>query len=148
MDTIRKLILQDHPDYDFNRYRFQPGDYITTQSGSRVLVEYSALDYISGYVLSRSLVYRSLGQSRIQYTDLPYFNKEEFVNRRPTINKTLKWNLFDFVHLDDGDMLVLLTECVGHQEFIAFVLQSENSYYLHTHIYVRNPYRDYVAYGF
>lgn len=145
MDVIKKLIRSKFPDYDFDRYRFKPGDYVITVDGARVLVKESALDYVTAYVLKRSLVYRELGEQRVYYKDLPYYDKDGFVNSTPKTSNSLKWNRFDFVHLGNGNMDVLLTEEIGHQRFYAFVLHSDMDYYLHTSVYVENPYKDYIV---
>lgn len=144
MDVLKKLILSKVPEYDFDRYRFKPGDYVRTVDGARVLVKESALEYVTAYVLKRSLVYRELGEQRVYYKDLPCYNKGEFVNKLPENTRSIKWSKFDFVHLEDGNMYVLLTDEVKHQGFYAFVLSSDMDYYLHTCVYVENPHKDYI----
>lgn len=141
MNIIQKAILAEYPDYDFNRYRFKAGDYVTTLDGAEVIVEYSALDYIQGYVIKRSLKYREKGSARIYYTDLPYYT--EFMNKEYKVSKSLKWEIFNIVR--DGNTVVLLTKEVGHQKFHGFVLETDNSYYLHTGIYLENPYAGYIS---
>lgn len=55
--------------------------------------------------------------------------------------------MYDFVHLDNGNITVLLSDKVGHQAFYGYVLSSENNYYLHTNIYLENHFKDYVMVG-
>lgn len=146
MDTLRKLILSKCPDYDFERYHFSSGDYVETLDGARILVTEPALEYTHAYVLVRSLKYREKGLQRISYKDLPYYKKGTFVNKLPKLNTSKKWKLYDLVFVDEYfDMIVLLDECIGHQRFYAYVISSENKYYLNTRIYIENPYKDYIA---
>lgn len=147
MDVIRKLILNKCPNYDFDRHRFESGDYVTTLCGAKIIVKNSALDYVDAYVLVRSLKFRERGLQRIYYDDLPYFAKSTFINKLPKTQSSLNWKIYDIVHLEFGNMTVLLTEEKGHQQFYAFVLSSDNNYYLHTSIYVENPYKEYIMQG-
>lgn len=145
MNIIERLIIKKCPNYDFNRYRFKSGDYVTTLCGAKIIVKESALEYVDAYVLNRSLKYREKGLQRVYYDDLPYFEESAFINKLPKIQSRVNWKLYDIVHLELGNMTVLLTEEKGHQQFYAYVLSSDNNYYLHTSIYIENPYKDYIA---
>lgn len=145
MNAIEKLLKSKYPDYDLERYRYKAGDIIRTEDGAMIVVEYSAIEHIQGYVIKRSLVFREKGPQRIEYTKLPYYKKEKFKSEEFKINKRLSWGLYDIVKTDT--MTVLLTKNVRHQEFYGYVLKSENEYYLNTHIYLVNPFKDYVKEG-
>ena len=144
LNIIDKLILQKYPDYDFDRYRYKAGDYVESICGAKMIVEYSAIEYVSAFVIRRSLQYRKYGQQRVYYKDLPYYAKGEFINGLPKVNETLYWNVYDIVYLEESNMRVLLTQEVKHQCFYGFVLETENNYYKHTSIYLENPYKQYI----
>lgn len=146
-DLIEKLILKKHPNYDFERYRFKAGDIVETLDGATIVVRYSACEYVEAYVIRKSLKYREKGLQNIKYDGLPYYKKGTFTNKLPKITRRLEWKVYDFVHLDNGNITVLLSDKVGHQAFYGYVLSSENNYYLHTNIYLENHFKDYVMVG-
>lgn len=146
MNIIWKLITKECPDYDFTRYRFNAGDLVTTLDGAVVVVDYSALKYVNGWVIRRGLKYRQLGEQHVLYDDLTYYKKGEFVSQPYPLSVSLKWKLYDFVKLDDY-VLLLIEEKDRKQSFYAYVLESENGYYKNTRIYIENPYRDYIVTG-
>lgn len=147
MNLMQKVILKEHPNYDPNRYRFKAGDFVTTLDGARICVKYSAIDYVVAYVMSRSLVYRTSGEQRVYYKDLPMIPKDGFINNVPKINESLQWSTYDIVRGDYANMLVLLYEELDRpQEFYGWVLSCENNYYLHMGVYIVNPYRNYILY--
>lgn len=76
MNAIEKLLKSKYPDYDLERYRYKAGDIIRTEDGAMIVVEYSAIEHIQGYVIKRSLVFREKGPQRIEYTKLPYYKKK------------------------------------------------------------------------
>lgn len=59
------------------------------------------------------------------------------------VSTSLKWSVGELRRVGDN-MLVPLTEETGFQDFYALVLDSKNTYYLKTHIAIRNPYVDYI----
>lgn len=144
MNMIQKLILKEHPNYDFTRYRYQAGDIVRTLDGALVVVEYSAIDYVSAFPVIRSLKYRNREFQRIPYSDLPYYKCGEFCAEQIKPKRKLKWSVGDIVENTNGDV-VLLTKETHSQGFHGYVLQSEQGFYLHTGIYIQNPYRDYVV---
>lgn len=141
-DIIRKVILAKCPDYDFDRYRFRYGDFVQTEDGAKLMVVESCLTYVKAFVLKRSLTIRVLGESKIFYENLPYYNKGNFKSVKYTINKSLLWKSGDVVQ--DNDFILLLCEDLGNQSFYAYVLETPYDYYKESKIYVVNPYRDYV----
>lgn len=144
MDIIRKLILKDHPDFDFDRHRFSAGDIVETKCGAVVVVRTGGLDFIEAYVYKRSIRYREFKLVKIPYEDLPYYKKGEFVSKPYKLNKKLKWQVGDIVLDPTYGTIGYLFQEVGHQRFYMFVLESDNSYYTHTGVYIENPYAGYV----
>lgn len=142
---IQKLILEECPNYDFDRYRFQPGDILKMSDGAIICVEYSALDYVSAFPLLRSMRVREKCWQKIYYSDLPYYQKGSFTSLDIIPINRLKWKVGDIVNMDKCDGKVLLTEedDMRPQTFIGFVLECENNYYTHTGIYIENPMKDY-----
>lgn len=144
LDILRKLILKEYPNYDFDRYHFDFGDIIECNDGSKVVCEYSTCEYIKAFVIRRGFKNRKIGYSNIYYEDLPYYSKKEgFTSLGANVSTFLKWTVGELRRVD-GNMLVLLTEETGFQDFYALVLDSKNTYYLKTHIAIRNPYVDYI----
>lgn len=144
-DIIRKLIRSECPDYDFDRYRFKSGDVVRLDCGAVIVVAESCLDYVRCYVHRRSLKYREFGEAKVDYTDLPYYPKETFVSHPYTTQKKLKWSVGDIVTDHAYATVGCLYKEVGPQEFYMYVLSTDNSYYLHTGVYIQNPYREYVT---
>ena len=143
MNLIEKYIKKKYPNYDFNRYSFQAGDCVETLDGALVIIEYSAIEYVNAFVIKRSMKFRERGEQRIYLSDLPNIRKGEFVNKDIKVSESIFWKPYMIVHLERGDMTVLLLEEVKHQGFYAYVLSSENSYYLNTRVYVENPWKEY-----
>lgn len=143
-DILRKLILKKHPNFDFNRYRYSPGDLIKLDDGAIVVVKEGALDYVDAYVYRRSVKYRFYSLVRILYEELPYYANGEFITEAYRLNKTLKWSVGDIVQDPSYGTIGYLFEEVGHQRFYMFVLEADNPYYVHTGIYLENPYKDYI----
>lgn len=143
MNVIQKLIMNQCPDYDFSRYRFREGDMVETLDGALVIVEYSALEYVSAFPIRRSMTCRKKEFQRVSYSNLPYYKKGEFKHKSYPISNSIFWKLGDIVR-DEPGYVVLLTKEDGDQKFSGFVLEAENEYYLHTRIYIRNPYAAYV----
>lgn len=143
VNIIRNLILKSNPDYDFNRYRFKPGDIVRTLDGAVIVVEYSALDYIKAFPIKRSISCKIRQFQRVHYNNLPYYEKDNFEPICIPITKSLCWKIGNII-VDEYGAKVLLFEEVEHQCFYGFVLETDNDYYLHTRIYVQNPYKDYI----
>lgn len=141
-----KMILKDHPDYDLERYRFKAGDVVRLNCGALLLVDYSAIEYASGYICRKSVLHRELKEERVSYDELPYFKEDEFVPYKFKLNTSLKWKVGDFIRDDRGTLMYLYHE-TDHQCFYGFVLESAQSYYLHTRVFVMNPYREFVLTG-
>lgn len=144
-DIIRKMILTECPVYDFDRYRFNSGDIVRLDCGAVIVVDESCLNYVRCYVHKRSLKYREFGEVKVNYTDLPYYPKGSFVSHSYTIQKKLKWSVGDIVTDPTYGTVGYLYKEVGFQEFYMYVLATDNNYYLHTRVYIQNPYRGYVA---
>lgn len=144
-DILRKLILKKYPNFDFNRYRYNPGDLIRLDDGAVVVVKEGALEYVDAYVYRHSLKYRYYNLVRIQYEELPYYVKGEFTTEVYKLNKTLKWRVGNIVQDPTYGAIGYLFEEVGQQRFYMFVLEADNPYYVHTGIYLENPYKDYVV---
>lgn len=144
-DIIRKLILRDCPNYDFDRHRFSSGDVVKLDCGAVIIVDESALTYIKGYVYKRSLKHREFGEVKISYDELPCYPKGEFKSYPYTVQKKLKWSVGDIVSDPNYGTVGYLYEEVRPQEFYMYVLETNNNYYLHTRVYIANPYRGYVA---
>lgn len=144
-DVIRKLILQDCPDYDFDRHRFKSGDLVKLDCGAVIVVTESGLDHVRCYVYKRSLRYRECGEIKVDYTDLPYYPKGSFTSHPYSIQKKLKWSVGDIVTDPTYGTVGYLYEEVRPQEFYMYVLESDNDYYKHTRVYIPNPYREYIA---
>lgn len=144
MNVLQRLILRDHPDYDFEQYHFRAGDMVKSLDGGLFIVDYSACEYVEAFPLVRTLTYRKKEFQRVYYTDLPYYRKGEFVNSEYPIKdeRIVKWEVGDIVCGEYGIVALLFQEC-GTQEFYGYVLDSDNSYYLHTRIYLPNPNRYY-----
>lgn len=142
--VIRNLILEKCPDYEFDRYRFKPGDIVKTLDGAIVVVEYSSISYISAFPIVRSMKFRKKEVQRINYKDLPYYDKGEFVNMSYKISKKVIWKVGDIVKSEYDDTVLLISEEDKKQQFVGFVLCTENSYYLHTKIILNSPTYGYV----
>lgn len=140
-----KIFSHYDEDYDPNRYHFNVGDVVKFDCGAIGIVRTAAVKWVDICIHKRSLVHRNFGVERVEYKDLPYVAKHEFIPAKYTINKTLKWHVGDVVEESNYGMIVYLYEETEHQCFYGFVLQSENKYYLHTGIYLPNPYRAYIA---
>lgn len=118
MNAINNLILSSVPDYDFNRYRYKAGDCVDLEDGARIIVEYSALEYVQAFVIKRFFKYPK-GEHRVPYSELPYYTKCDVPQlQSPVIHKSLKWKLWTVVPADEIDGSVLLIKDVGCQEFI------------------------------
>lgn len=145
MDILRKLILHECPDYDFDRYHFKSGDIVRTLDGAVICIKESALEYVEAFPVVRSMCIREKIWQRVPYTNLPYYRKGEFVNLSVKPTTSIKWKVGDFVYLDYEEGLALLTEehKDRYQAFYAYVLQCNNNYYLHTGIYIENPMKAY-----
>lgn len=142
VDCWRKMILEKYPNYDFERYRFKAGDCVKTNDNAIIIVKASALEYVTAYVIRRGFKYNKLGETDVQYSDIPYSKKGEFKSLPYKSNKSLKWRVSEIREIDG--MTILLYKEVEHQGFYGFVLKSEDPYYLNTGVYVRNDYRDYI----
>lgn len=144
LKIIQKLILEECPDYDFNRYRFENGDIVKTLDGAVICVEYSMLDCVKASPIKRSMKIREKKLQCVYYNDLPYYEKGKFNNSivvRP-INK-IKWSIGDIIEMDNMTMLLEDEDKDRVQSFCAYVLESKNNYYIHTHISIDNPMRHY-----
>lgn len=147
MNILEKLISKKCPGYDFNRYHFNKGDIVKLSCGAVIVVEYSCLEYVQAWIHKRSLTYRDFTSVRIFYNDLPYFEKGTFTNYNYSVQKRLKWRVGDIILDPKTGVTSFLYEETRPQEFYAFVLKSDNKYYMHTHVFVPNPYREYINYG-
>lgn len=143
-DVIRKMILAECPDYDFNRYRFKSGDVVKLDDNAVIIVKESCLTYVTAYVHKRSFKYHMYGEVRIPYTELPYFAKGKFQPYTYSIQKKLQWKVGDIVEDPTYDMIGYLLSEQGHQRFYMYVLETDYPYYLHTGVYIENPYAEYV----
>ena len=143
MNTLRKLILKKHPDYDFDRYSFQPGDCVETLDGAIAIIEYSAIDWVNAFIIKRSMKFRQKGEQRINLNDLPNLRYGEFISKDLEPSKSIFWKENTIVYVEHDNLLALLLKEVHFQGFHAFVLNCDNNYYLHTRIYLDNPYKDY-----
>lgn len=148
MNVIQKLILRDHPDYDFEQYHFQAGDVVRSLDGGVFIVDYSACDCVEAFPLKRTMKYRNKEWQKVYYKDLPYYRKGDFVNTPYVIKneRVIKWDVGDIVKNERNDVMLLFDSC-GFQEFYGYVLDTSNTYYLHTRVYLRNPYRDFLLDG-
>ncbi len=145
-DIMDKLILRLSPGYDFNRYRYKAGDIVTALDGAILLVKESAIDYVTAYALKRSYMFRNRGENKVPYSALPDIPKGSYVHPGYKVNKTLKWKAGDIIIDETYEALtVYLYEEVHRQCFYGFVLAPENNYYLHSGIYIQNPYKDYIT---
>lgn len=142
VDYMKKLILSECPDYDFEQYRFTAGDCVKTKDNAIIVVDCSALKYVTAYVIRRGFKYNSIGETQVLYEDLPYYKKGKFTSLPYKLGTSLKWQVGEIRKVDD--MLVVLYAESGHQGFYAFVLETANKYYLHTRVYVQNQYKDYI----
>lgn len=92
------------------------------------LCEYSTCEYIKAFVIRRGFKNRKIGYSNIYYEDLPYYSKKEgFISLGANVSTSLKWSVGELRRVDDN-MLVLLTEETGFQDFYALVLESKNTH--------------------
>ena len=144
-NSIKLVILEKYPDYDFDRHSFRFGDVLRTNNGALIFVLSSALLYVEAFILKSSFGFKKNTKMRIDYTDLPYYKKGEFSSEVLDVSKKLKWSVGDLV-IDDrsGAKLLLMEErdCGG---FYAAILDCDNELYKETTIYIINPYRDYIC---
>lgn len=145
MNAITKYLCRKYPDYDPERYHFKPGDIVTTSDGAVILVKESAIEYVTGYALKRSFLFRPHGENRVPYSYLPDLRKGKYMHPGFPISKSLRWREGTIVTDLTYGVVVYLYEEVSPQCFYGFVVKSENERYLHTGIYIPNPYKDYIA---
>lgn len=139
MFDFNKFILSKYPNADLDRYRFKEGD-IFKVGDAVLLCLYSAVEYVNCYVIKRSLQYREPGvETRVYYEDIP----REPVFVKPKLRKSGKWKVGDIVETDG--MLIYLYKEEHPQYFYAWVIESENNYYLHTGIALPSPLYYYVS---
>lgn len=136
------MLKKKYPDADFDRYRYVTGDMIELPDGAVVLCIHSAIYHIEACVVKRSFKYNEYKQYRIPYEEIPAVYGE-FIPAGYKIRKSLNWRVGDIV--DDNGYIVYLYQEVGHQQFYGWVIKAVNEYYLHTGIYLVNPYADYIV---
>ncbi len=145
VDIIHELVLKKYPDYDFERHTFVDGDLVSTLDGAVIIVRCSALAYVDGYVYKPSFKYHNKGEVRVPYSDLPYYKQGEFKSLGYNPIKSLKWRVGDIVKNPTyGTVGYLFKEC-DHQRFYMYVLETDNDYYMHTGVYIENPYACYIT---
>ena len=144
MNWIEKLILKDHPGYDFSRYRFKDGDFVKLDDGAVILVKQSGLVSVSAYVYKKSFKYHEYIEYEIPYSELPYFKKGEFKSEPYRIKKSLLWKEGDVVQDPEYGTVGYLYADLGEQKFYMWVLESPNPVYVHTGVYIENYWGDYV----
>lgn len=142
MADFKTFLKKKYPDADFDRYRYRIGDIIELSDGAKVLCVGSAIYYIEAYVIKRSIKYREYARYRISYQELPYATGD-FVSCTYQITKKLKWSVGNVIE-DNGNIIYLYQE-IRYQEFYGWVIKAVNEYYLHTGIYIANPYKSYIV---
>lgn len=143
-DIMRKVILAQYPDYDFERHSFKFGEIVKTNTGATIFVIQSAIEYVEAFVLKSGFGLKKNTKVNVNYTDLPYFKKDEYTSINFSINKGLKWEVGQIVMDKRTGSKLLLTE-ENDNGFHAIVIESENKYYLECGIYVRNPLEGYIV---
>ena len=117
-----KIFSQYDENYDPERYLYHIGDIVKLDCGAVGIVRTAGVKWVDMCIHKRSLVHRKFGVEHIEYTDLPYVRKGEFVPAQYTINKTLKWHVGDVIVEREFGMTVYLYEETDHQCFYGFVL--------------------------
>ena len=143
---LENALKKKYPEYDPNRYRFKRGDVVKTLDGAVVVITSEGILDVRGYVHKQSVKYRIGSEVTVPYSDLPKLPKDGFTPYQYKLNKSLKWKTGDIVEDINGTIAYLYGEC-DHQCFYGYVLESDMNHYIHTGIYLENPYRDYVLRG-
>ena len=145
LNIIQKLILKKYPNYDLNRYHYKCSDIINHKyNGAQIIVEYSAIEYIQGYVIKSGFGMKKGTKIRVNYDDLEYYAKDQYIKPDYNISSRIRWEPGDIVRDPDNGFILLITEYAG-DGFYALVLDSNgNEYYDETSIYVLNRYSDYI----
>lgn len=143
MNIIQKLILKGNPDYDFDRYRFDIGDIVNnTRNYSIVLVIESALDYLEAIVIKRGFGVNKGEVLRVNYDDLEYFSKGEYIKPEYSYQHKLRYEAGDIIK-DNG-----VSFCVISRENKTLTIMALEQYkfrgiYLGAKYCITDPYWDY-----
>lgn len=108
MNAIQRLILKDHPNYDFSRYRFRECDIANNiLNMAQILVMESALDYVTGIVIKAGFGCPKGLVERFGYIDLEYISQGEYRRQPYNIQKKLRYEAGDIIKHDDHLFCVL-----------------------------------------